>query len=320
MFNRKVNYIEFISLIMIGAILAGGYGKRLKPITDHIPKALVEIKDNYTIMDRQLFDFKNIGIRDVYILSGYLSEKIEERYKNYRDINIHYLREEKPMGTLFSLKNLMNNIDDDVIVRNGDTVTDINFKNFVETAKTKDYGMLMYVTKMKSPYGIVEFSGDKIYNFKEKPELNYYINAGMYYIKKSIFNVFFGKYIERDIEKSVFPYIVKNNEMGVYNDDTLWIGIDSEKDLSIIRREYEYRDDTLFGYIKHLYNLNNKKIDEYYIRSGEEIVINETGIIKINYGAGYIDNEKYDGYKIFTVDKPFKVSVYENTSIDIIRI
>ena len=47
-------------------------------------------------------------------------------------MNIHYLREEKPMGTLFSLSNLMKNIDDDAIVRNGDTVTDINFKNFVD--------------------------------------------------------------------------------------------------------------------------------------------------------------------------------------------
>lgn len=304
---------------MIGAILAGGYGKRLKPITDHIPKTLVEIKDNYTIMDRQLFDFKNIGIKDVYIMSGYLSEKIEDRYKDYNEIKLHYLREEKPMGTLFSLKNLMENIDDDVIIRNGDTVTDINFKNFVETAKNKNYGMLMYVTKMKSPYGIVEFSGDKIYNFKEKPELDYYINAGIYYIKKSTFSAFFREYIEKDIEKSVFPYIVKNNEMGVYSENALWIGIDSEKDLSTIRNEYKCREDTLFGYVKHIYNSNNRKIDEYYIRSGEDIKINEKGIIKMNYGTGYINNDKYDGSKIFTVEEPFNISAYENTCIDIIN-
>ncbi len=86
--------------MMIGAILAGGYGKRLKPITDNIPKALIEIRENYTIMDRQLLDFKNSGIMDVYILSGYLSEKIEEYYRDYRDLNIHILNEEKPMGTL----------------------------------------------------------------------------------------------------------------------------------------------------------------------------------------------------------------------------
>ena len=63
---------------MIGAILAGGYGKRLKPITDEIPKALISIKDGQTIMDRQIYDFRNMGIRDVYILSGYLGEKIME--------------------------------------------------------------------------------------------------------------------------------------------------------------------------------------------------------------------------------------------------
>ena len=65
---------------MIGAILAGGYGKRLKPITDEIPKALVQIRENYTIMDRQIFDFANIGIKDLYVLSGYRGEKIEEMY------------------------------------------------------------------------------------------------------------------------------------------------------------------------------------------------------------------------------------------------
>ena len=64
----------------IGMILCGGFGKRLRPLTETIPKPLIEIKDNYTILDKQLFDFKNAGVDKVLLLTGFLSEKIRERY------------------------------------------------------------------------------------------------------------------------------------------------------------------------------------------------------------------------------------------------
>ena len=54
---------------MIGAILAGGYGKRLRPYTERIPKGLLELKDGYTILHKQLDDFsyaKIIGQKSIY--------------------------------------------------------------------------------------------------------------------------------------------------------------------------------------------------------------------------------------------------------------
>ena len=70
-------------------ILCGGFGKRLRPVTETVPKPLVEISEDYTILDKQLFDFKNAGVNEVYLLAGFLHEKIEERYGDeYKGVKI----------------------------------------------------------------------------------------------------------------------------------------------------------------------------------------------------------------------------------------
>jgi len=139
---------------MLGAILAGGYGKRLKPITDAIPKCLIEIKEEYTILDKQLLQFKYAGVNNVYILAGHLHEKIEKRYgKKWNGINVKYLVEKEPKGTLYAINNLISAAEGKtVIVRNGDIVADINLKRVIEEHKPKE--LTMFVHPLISPHGL----------------------------------------------------------------------------------------------------------------------------------------------------------------------
>ena len=62
---------------MIGAIFVGGYGKRLGSISSDLPKVLLPLENDLLILERQLMDFKNAGIGEVYLLTGYKGEKIE---------------------------------------------------------------------------------------------------------------------------------------------------------------------------------------------------------------------------------------------------
>ncbi|MCL5988339.1 MAG: nucleotidyltransferase family protein [Candidatus Thermoplasmatota archaeon] len=275
---------------IIGAILAGGFGKRLKPITDEIPKVLVEIRDNYTIMDRQLTDFRNSGIEEVYVLSGHLGDKIEQRYGKEKDgMKFHYLREEKPMGTLYSIRSLLNEVkENDIILRNGDTVSDVNYDSFIDFALNSPSGMTMLVTKMRSPYGIVNLLGDTVMNFTEKPQLDHYINSGLYFIRQSIRDYFFNQYNGKDIETTVFPVLAKKKEISAFRDDSLWIGVDSEKELEQVRSEYKGRTDMPYGYNRKIYDHGDASLLEYLIRGGKKAIIENGKVVRIISGNGII--------------------------------
>ncbi len=257
--------------MVVGVILAGGYGKRLKPLTEMVPKPLVEIKDNYTILDRQLLSLKYAGINEVYLLVGYLWEKIKDRYgDSWNNLQIHYLVENKPQGTLYALSNCFSMLSEDSVVMNGDVVSDFNIKKMIKRGEeNKDALLLIAVTKMRSPYGIIEFRDDLILSFREKPILDHYINAGLYYVKKEAYPYFQMEYRDRAVERTVFPRIAEMRRAFVYReDDIFWQSVDSLKDLEKVRKEYENREDTPWGYRKEKALFEGKEGIELYIKKG----------------------------------------------------
>jgi NDP-sugar pyrophosphorylase family protein len=280
--------------VVVGVIFAGGYGKRLLPLTSTTPKPLLELKEGFTILDKQLLDMRYAGVEEVYLLVGYLGDKIMERFGDSWDgMKINYLVEDKPMGTLWALNNALKRIDSDVVVRNGDVVTDVNIKNLIEVSQRGDDLLIIVVTKMQSPYGIIEFADRKIVSFREKPVLDHYINAGIYYIKKKAFLYFDRDYDRKDIEYTVFPVLVEERKAGVYYEPCFWRSVDGIKDLNAVKKEFESRVEKPWGYEKTI--VNNKKylVKELYVKKGFSTSVHyhpsKDESMHIMEGEGYID-------------------------------
>ncbi|MGC8565721.1 MAG: nucleotidyltransferase family protein [Thermoplasmata archaeon] len=292
-----------------GVIFAGGFGKRLRPITDSIPKTLIEIKRNYTILDKQLLDFKYSDIKEIFLLVGYKHTLIKKRYGgDWNGLKINYLVEKKPMGTLWALRNLAKYVSDDLIVKNGDTVSDFNIREMEKKSISSPFKIVIAVTRMKSPYAIVETENDRIKNFFEKPVLDIKINAGLYYIKKESLLYLNESYSGKEIEKTFFPRMVNLGLAGAYFEDVKWFPVDNFKDLEELRKEYVRRRDTEFGYIK-----NGR---EYYVKKGYVARFGTKGTFILLNGKGILENVGLVvmGDKI-VLDKKTKYKAEENSLI-----
>ena len=210
---------------MEAVILSGGMGKRLKPITDYVPKALVPV-NNIPIIDWQIYYFKRFGIKDLVICVGHKSEELITHLesKNF-GVNIQFSKETNPLGTGGALKKAEKYIDEkNFFVINGDVITNIDL------AKLKTRQNSMAVIPLRSAYGVVHVSGDKIERFEEKPEiLHHWMNAGIYYLDKTIMD-FLPK--KGNIETVTFPLLAKKGKLHVVKfNKVFWNSIDSHKDI-----------------------------------------------------------------------------------------
>jgi len=221
--------------MIVGGVLCGGLGKRLRPLTNDVPKARLEISGGLTILDRLIMPMKHAGITDVYLLAGYRSEKLVERYGGgWRGVRIHYIVEDRPRGTLYAINGLLRSVESDLyLVVNGDIVTDMDLSRMI--AEWKPGTVSIALTLLKSPYGVVRVSGETVTGFEEKPVLPHYINAGIYLIDAGLKHRFL-EYGEGDVEKLVFPRLAEEGFLRRYFEaEAYWKSIDTVKDLEEAR-------------------------------------------------------------------------------------
>jgi len=228
---------------MKAAILAGGFGKRLRPYTNTVPKPLIKVGGK-PIIEYQVEWLKKQGIKEFIFLVGYKSEKIIEYFGNgdRHGVKIEYSIEKEALGTGGAIKNAQDYLanEDLFIVLNGDILTDLRILPMLQ-AISKDVIGILALVPLPSPYGIVEFNDENyIIRFREKPLLDeYWINAGVYLFRKDILNYLPDK---GDIEKTAFPQLADEGLLkAVKYQGVFWRSIDTFKDIEYIekyRKEY----------------------------------------------------------------------------------
>ena len=218
---------------MKAIILAGGRGKRLKPVTDYVPKPLVPIK-NIPIIEWQIKYLKKFGVSEVIICSGYKTEMIEN-YLNMKNmgVTVKFSVEKSPLGTGGAIKKAGKMIKDkSFFVINGDTITNIDLKKLSKKPNA------IAAIELRTKFGILETDNDKIKKFREKKEIqDTWMNAGIYHLQKDVLKELPNK---GDIEKTLFPDYAKKGKLNTVKfKNVKWYSIDSFKDMEDCSLEVE---------------------------------------------------------------------------------
>jgi CBS domain-containing protein len=160
-------------------IMAGGKGTRLQPYTDKCPKPMLEVSGK-PMLQHIIENARNEGFRDFILSVNYLSDVIEDYFSDGQKlgVNIKYLKEDIPLGTAGALS-FLRGIEDDIIVTNGDIVSDIKYSDLLDFhLRNRSFAtMAVRIHEWQNPYGVVKLKGLNIIAFEEKPIHTEYINA-----------------------------------------------------------------------------------------------------------------------------------------------
>ena len=182
-----VNLQKFKSKLPIHAVLmAGGKGERLRPLTEKIPKPLLEVGGK-CIIDHNVDRLRSYGVQYVNVTVNYLGEQLEEHFSTPRDgVQVRTFREPKFLGTIGSIKFVDTFYNDTVLVMNSDLFTNIDYEDFFLHFQMHDAEMSVAAVpyNISIELGILDLDGRNIKGLIEKPKYNYYANAGIYLIKK----------------------------------------------------------------------------------------------------------------------------------------
>ena len=171
-------------------LMAGGFGKRLYPLTQDCPKPMLKVGDK-PILELILQGFADAGFLRFYISTHYLPEVIREHFGDGSrwNVSIQYVHEDSPLGTGGALGLLPHDeIDLPIVLMNGDLLTRVDYRSLLEFHQRHNGAATLCVREYESqvPYGVIQSEGHRITQIVEKPVQRFFISAGIYMLSPEL--------------------------------------------------------------------------------------------------------------------------------------
>lgn len=211
----------------IAVILCGGKGERLRPLTNSIPKPLVQINKK-PILEYIINYLLLHGFKKIILATGYKSKKIDSFVKNLPSkdsIDCIYTGD---VDIIKRLEIVTKDIKDDIFLLYGDTIANVDFKLLKKYHTSNKFPFTITRYPLTTKFGII-YSDDngKVTNFKEKPTLDIWYNIGYMYINRKIFKKFslFKSFVE------LLENLVTNSQINSFNHNGYHITVNTLEEL-----------------------------------------------------------------------------------------
>lgn len=221
-------------------IMAGGLGQRLRPLTDDMPKPMLEVGGR-PLIETLVRNLVSQGFSRIFISVNYKAEVIEQHFGDGSEFGaeIHYLREQEKLGTAGALSLLPEKPEAPLLVLNGDILTNVNFGSMLDFHNEHKAAATMAVRDyhFQVPYGIVTTDDLFLTSIVEKPTYNWFVSAGIYVIAPHALKAMMpGKLI--DMPAFLEQLRTNDNRVAVFPIREYWLDIGRLEDFERALNEF----------------------------------------------------------------------------------
>lgn len=239
---KIIDELLFSELDAEAFLFVGGLGTRLHPLTEDVPKPLIKVGGKeilFTILDGLM----EAGISKITLALKHKAEMIRDaiaKIRKYESI-VSFVEEKNSLGTAGALSLLdASKHQKPIIIMNGDILTRVNYSSMLKHHLSEEnlITVALRTEHISIPYGVVDLEGNRITGIKEKPEIKFFINAGIYIIQPEVLNL-----LERE-QKIDMPDLIKtaisqNSRVGSFPLHEYWIDIGRHSELEKAAEDYD---------------------------------------------------------------------------------